>query len=178
MNKYSEQQILEAVATYRSGELGLRATAKLHNVGLTSLRNWLSRHEALGVAGIQRKRRQVYDVNFKMEVLQRIKAEGLSDRQAGALFNIRRFSSIADWGRTYDKDGIGGLMLNRATRQEKVVPSRAPEPLLESEGTEIPSRQDLLKELEALRTENAFLKKLRALVQTQTKSAPGKGRKS
>ena len=178
MNKYSEQQILDAVETYRSGELGLRATATLHNVGFTSLRNWICRYEALGVQGVQRKRRQVYDVDFKMKVLQRIKAEGLSHRQAGALFNIRRFSSIADWERTYDKDGIGGLMLNRATRQEKTVPSRIPEPLLESEGTEIPSRQDLLKELEALRTENAYLKKLRALVQTQAKSAPGKRRKS
>ena len=34
MNKYSEQQKLDAVESYRSGELGLRATAALRNVDL------------------------------------------------------------------------------------------------------------------------------------------------
>jgi len=42
----------------------------------------------------------------------------------------------------------------------------------------MPSRQELLEQLEALRTENAYLKKLKALVQAQAKSAPGSGRKS
>lgn len=178
MIKYSEQQKLDAIQTYISGELGLRATALLHDVGFTSLRNWISRYEALGIAGVQRKRREAYDVEFKMKVLQRIKAEGLSHRQAGALFNIRRFSSIGDWERAFDEDGIGGLMPNYAKRREQKVVSHAPEPPCDSEGSEIPSREELLNELEYLRTENAFLKKLKALVQTQTKSAPSKGRKS
>ena len=178
MIKYSEKQKLSAIQTYISGELGLRATALLHNVGFTSLRNWISRYEALGIAGVQRKRRQAYDVEFKMKVLQTVKAEGLSHRQAGALFNIRRFSSIADWQRAYDKDGMGGLMPNHAAPRERNVVIHTPEPPLLSESSDIPSRQELLKELEYLRTENAFLKKLKALVQTQTTSAPGKGRKS
>lgn len=161
-----------------SGELGLRATALLHNVGFTSLRNWISRYEALGIEGVRRKRREAYDVEFKMKVLQKVKVDGLSHRQAGALFNIRRFSSIGDWERAYDKDGIGGLMPNYSRRRDQKVVSHAPEPPCDSEGSEIPSREELLKELEALRTENAFLKKLKALVQTQAKSAPGKGRKS
>ena len=113
-----------------------------------------------------------------MKVLQRVKAEGLSHRQAGALFNIRRFSSIADWERAYDKVGIGGLMPNHATRREQKVVSHSPEPPRDSEGAGIPSREELLNELVALRTENAFLKKLRALVQSQAKSAPSKRRKS
>ena len=103
MKKYSEQQKLDSVKSYRTGELGLRATATLLNVDVASLRKWVAAYEAIGIAGIQRKRRQTYDLNFKLEVLQKVKSEDLSYRQAGALFNVRRFDSIAAWERAYDK---------------------------------------------------------------------------
>ena len=81
MNKYSEQQKLDAVEGYRSGELGLRATAALRNVDVASLRKWVAAYEAIGIAGIQRKRRQTYDLKFKVEVLQKLKSEELSYRR-------------------------------------------------------------------------------------------------
>jgi transposase len=178
LNKYSEQQKLKAVESYRSGELGLRATAALHNVDVASLRKWVAAYEAIGIAGIQRKRRQSYDLKFKIEVLQKLKSEQLSYRQAGALFNIRRFDSIAEWERAYKKDGIAGLMPHQRSHRVRAAPGGAPKPALDSANADVPSRQELLEELEALRTENAYLKKLKALVQAQAKSAPGNGRKS
>ena len=178
MNKYSEQQKLDSVNAYRCGDLGLRATAVLHNVDVASLRKWVAAYEALGIAGIQRKRRQTYDLKFKLEVLQKIKSENLSYRQAGALFNVRRFDTIASWERAYDKDGVAGLMPQQPTRQEPMTPSAAPDPVPDSDGAALPSRQELLEEMETLRTENAYLKKLKALVQAQTKSAQNSGRKS
>ena len=176
MNKYSEQQKLDAVEGYRSGELGLRATAALRNVDVASLRKWVAAYEAIGIAGIQRKRRQAYDLKFKVEVLQKLKSEELSYRQAGALFNIRRFDSIAAWERAYDRDGIAGLMPHQPLRQERKAPDGAPKQAPDSAVAETPSLQELLAELEALRTENAYLKKLKALI--QTKSVPGSGHKS
>jgi transposase len=176
--KYSEQLKLVAVETYRTGELGLRATAALHNVDVASLRKWVAAYEAIGIAGIQRKRRQTYDLKFKLEVLQKIKSEELSYRQAGALFNIRRFDSIAAWERAYERDGVAGLMPNHTSSREREASDGAVKPAPESAAAGTPSRQELLEELEALRTENAYLKKLKALVQAQAKSAPGSGRKS
>ena len=82
MNKYSEQQKLDGVESYLSGELGLRATAALHNVDVASLRKWVAAYEAIGIAGIQRKRRQTYDLKFKLQVLQKLKSQELSNRQA------------------------------------------------------------------------------------------------
>jgi transposase len=172
LKKYSEQQKLDAVETYRSGDLGLRATAALHNVDVASLRKWVAAYEAIGIAGIQRKRRQTYGLEFKLEVLQRIKSEELSYRQAGALFNVRRFDTIASWERAYDKDGVAGLMPQQPTRREPKASDGAPKLSVDADGAEVPSRQELLEELEALRTENAYLKKLKALVQAQAKSAP------
>ena len=178
MKKYSEQQKLDAVQAYRSGELGLRATSALHNVGFASLRKWVASYEALGIAGIQRKRRQMYDLKFKLEVLQKMQSEDLSYRQAGALFNVRRFDSIGSWERAYEKDGIAGLMPQQSTRREPKAPECAPRPLPDSDGVQMPSRQELLAELEALRTENDYLKKLKALVQAQAKSTPDSERES
>ncbi len=178
MNKYSEQQKLNAVESYRSGELGLRATAALHNVDVASLRKWVAAYEAIGIAGIQRKRRQTYDLNFKLEVLQKVKSEDLSYRQAGALFNVRRSDSIAAWERAYDRDGIAGLMPHQYSSREPEAPRGASKPFPDPDDAELPSRQELLEEVEVLRAENAFLKKLKALVQDQSKSAPGSERKS
>ena len=52
--KYSDQKRLDSVESYRSGELGLRATAALHNVNVASLRKWVAAYEAIGIAGVQR----------------------------------------------------------------------------------------------------------------------------
>ena len=81
MNKYTEQQKLDAVETYRSGELGLKKTAELHGVDVASLRKWVAGFEALGIAGVQQKRRQTYDLRFKLDVLQRMKADGTYSEQ-------------------------------------------------------------------------------------------------
>ena len=175
MEKYSEQLKVEAVETYRSGELGLRATAQHHNVGVSSLRKWVAAYEANGVAGLQRKHKQVYDVRFKLAVLQRIKNEGLSYRQAAALFDIRRFDIITAWELAYKKDGMAGLVPHRTT---PCSGSKDDEPSPPPRDDEARTRQELLDELAALRTENAYLKKLDALVQAQAKSARGKERRS
>jgi transposase len=107
-----------------------------------------------------------------------MKADGLSCRQAGAIFNVRRCNSIAEWERAFSRDGIAGLMPHHATRRASkasAVPAGPPPEGTDQEG---PSRQALLDELEVLRAENAYLKKLKALVQSQATSAPGRRRKS
>ncbi|WP_444762077.1 hypothetical protein [Roseateles sp.] len=90
-----------------------------------------------------------------------MRADGLSCRQAGALFNVRRFDTIAEWERAYSRDGIAGLMPHQPKRRALTPPDIAVEPLPDSGSLNEPSRQALLDELEALRTENAYLKKLR-----------------
>ena len=87
------------------------------------------------------------------------------------MFNIRRFDSIAVWERAYDREGAAGLMPHQRSPRERKSPDCARTPLPDSDGAELPSREELLQELEALRTENAYLKKVKALVQSQANSA-------
>ena len=169
---------LAAVETYCSGRQGLMTTALLHKVGVSSLRKWVAAYQAHGIAGIRVKRRELYGVEFKLAVLQRVRDEGLSFRQAVALFDIRNFNIIGLWQRAYESDAIAGLVPYQVARhetmtKEKITPS-TPQPCDDATRT----RQELLEELNSLRLENAYLKKVNALVQIQAKSAQKKSRKS
>jgi transposase len=87
----------------------LRATASAHDVGVDSLRAWIAAYEANGKAGLVAKRRVIYDLDFKLEVLRRMQDEGLSCRQVAALFNIRRLDLVAEWSRLYAAHGAAAL---------------------------------------------------------------------
>ena len=178
MEKYSEQMKLAAIKAYCSGQQGLLATARLHNVGASSLRKWVAAYQAQGIAGIQLKRREVYGIEFKLAVLQRIRSEGLSYRQAAAVFDIRHFNIIGAWERAYDRDGVDGLIPYGATRHKTMNKAPPPQAVSQPCDDEMRTRQELLVELNTLRLENAYLKKVDALVRTQAKSAQKKSRRS
>ena len=151
---------LAAVEAYCSGQQGLDATALLHNVGASSLRNWIAAYKAHGIAGIRVKRREMYGIEFKLAVLQQIRGEGLSNRQAAAVFDIRHFNIIGAWQRANDSNGVDGLIAYGATRRKTMnnkvpLPQAAPLPC----DDETRTRQELLDDLNILRLENAYLKK-------------------
>jgi transposase len=176
MIKYTEKQKLAAVNAYEKGKAGLKATAEAHGVGVDSLRKWVELCRARGLAGVKRKRRSSYDAEFKLAVLRRMEDEGISFRQAAVLFDIRRFDQVAEWSRLYADHGIaalepgwngtrGGMKKKPIRRDDAVAP-----------GEDQRSREELLRDLQQLRMENAYLKKAQALVRAKTRSVPKKGR--
>ena len=106
-----------------------------------------------------------------------MREERLSHRQAAALFNLRRFDMIGRWERQYDQGGPEALSWGSGRRCRKRM---KPSPLKNK--TQAPddarSRSQLLDELCALRMENAYLKKLNALVQASALSARASERSS
>jgi len=121
MAKYSEKQKLEAVPAYLAGDRGMRATAKAYDVSFDSLRGWIAGYRAHGVAGIRAKRRTGYDLHFKLQVLSRIRDDGLSYRQAAAMYNIRRFDVIGKWERAYQAGGLAALASVRQAEKSGMV---------------------------------------------------------
>jgi transposase len=174
--RYTDEQKLAAVTAYRQGAGGLRATADTHGVGVDSLRAWIAAYEANGEAGLMAKRRVNYDLDFKLEVLRRMQDEGLSCRQAAALFNIRRLDQVAEWSRLYAAHGAAALQPGWKWEQTRMSkpPSRRDDP--EALPNDQRSREELLRDLQQLRTENAYLKKVQALARTKSRSTPVKGR--
>jgi transposase len=160
MAKYSNRQKIGAARDYCSGQLGLRQVAQRHGVNVASLRLWAAAYRLHGAKGVVAKERKFYNADFKLSVLQRMHSEKLSCRQAAALFNIRRHDMIGAWKRAYEAGGVVALYpgAQTAVMSKESKPSSA-----EKLSDETRTREELINELNQLRMENAYLKKLKAL---------------
>ena len=172
MTKYSFSFKLSVVEFYGGGVRSFRDVGSHFGLDAGTVRKWVAVHAVHGDAGLKKKL-STYSAAFKLSVLQRMWEDGLSRRQAAALYNIRNASCLSNWARRYESGGLAALAPRRKGRPATVPKSR------KSTGSEGPvddkdkSRDELLSELQHLRMENAFLKKLDALTREQ---AP-KGRK-
>ena len=146
MKKYSEQVKLSAVEAYRIGKLGWKRTAALHEVEPSSLRKWVAAFDVHGVDGLRDKRKEVYGIEFRLQVLQRMQDKTLSLRQTAALFNIRNFTIIGSWERAYERDGMSGLTPKRVGPTKQMTnrkPSESPPRLEDNHLT----REQLIAEM-------------------------------
>lgn len=175
MAKYTEQFKLAVVKDFEAGGSGSRETGRRHGVDGATVRKWVALYRLHGEAGLQRKYGH-YSPVFKQFVLEQMESEGLSERQAAARFNIRNRAVISLWRRQYDEGGFAALSVRSRARPQKMPqPSQVISPPQPDDDTR--TRQELLEELNHLRMENAYLKKLEALAQAQH-AARRKKRKS
>lgn len=133
------------------------------------LRKWVNFYELYGEAGLVRQTNRLYDISFKVGVLEVIEEQGLSLKEAARRFNIAAESSILNWQRLYRKNGILGLENKARGRPPNM---EKPEKKKKKDAKPLTREEQLLRELAYLRTENAYLKKLEALVRAR------KGQKS
>ena len=96
-----------------------------------------------------------YTGEFKQEVVETMRREHLSYRETAERFQISGGTVVSLWDRLYTKEGPEGLYIER---RGKSVIGPKPKALTAQE------EEDLLTEVERLRAENAYLKKLNALV--------------
>ena len=102
--------------------------------------------------GIPNKR---YTGEFKQEVVETMMREKISYREAARQFEVGDDKRVAAWERIYLEEGPEGLYIERRGRGSKGRPPKKLKPEVE---------EDLLAEVQRLRAENAYLKKLNALV--------------
>ena len=95
-----------------------------------------------------------YTGEFKQQVVETMMVERLSYKETAKRFNIGNQSHVANWERIYLMEGPEGLYIERRGRGSKGRPAKFPKSV----------EEDLLKEVQRLRAENAYLKKLQALV--------------
>lgn len=174
MAKYSEQFKLSVVQQYLTGSAGYKALGHQYGLAHSIIRRWVAWYQAHGTDGLKKKFSH-YSAEFKLSVLQQIWQNSLSYGQAAALFNIRNPAVLGDWERNY-RDGGFDALLSRSRGRSKKMAAQKTKPV-PSPDDEKPTREELQAELNHLRMENAYLKKLRALVQAQQKATPPKKRK-
>ena len=95
-----------------------------------------------------------YTPEFKIKVVETMQKEKLSYREAAREFDVSNHNRVADWERIYLEEGKEGFYVERRGRKST---GRPPKQKKEVE-------EDLIAEVQRLRAENAYLKKLNALV--------------
>ena len=96
-----------------------------------------------------------YTGEFKQKVVETMMQEKLSYKEAARQFEVGDDKRVAAWERIYLEEGPEGLYIERRGRGSKGRPLKKLKPEVE---------EDLLAEVQRLRAENAYLKKLNALV--------------
>jgi transposase len=143
MSKHSVAFKHSVVDFLGGGERSDREVGAQLGIDHSTERKWVASHAEHGLAGLARKFSQ-YDAALKRSVLQRMWNDGLSRRQAAAIFNIRSVGCLSDWERRNERDGIEGLVSRRRGR-----PRSMPEPPVISKQTDA-TRNDASKSREEL----------------------------
>ena len=169
-NKYNYAFRLQCVEAVIQRNLSIVKVAKEKGFEVSNLRLWGSFYEKYGKAGLKPRDRQQYDPTFKRQVLETIDRELLSLREASVRFNIPSESVIISWRKAYELKGPAGLISQRKGRPPKMKQPIKSKPKKSTKS--LTREEELLKENEFLRAENALLKKLQALVQADKKQKP------
>ncbi|ARU93571.1 transposase [Tatumella citrea] len=173
MSKYSLSFKLEVVQHYLSGLEGQKATAKRFGIDNSAVRKWTALWQLHGEAGLT-MRCFTYSPAFKESVILSMREHRLSVREVCAKFAIPAFSSVCLWERLYDEGGIEALKVNRG--RKKTMPDTPEKKAVNLSQTTL--NTDEREELEQLRVEVAYLKKLQALLREKNTPKRGIKRKS
>lgn len=168
-NRYDEGFKLLVVQQCLHNDTSLREVARQHGLDHSLVRRWRDRYRQHGVAGLRRQY-TYHSAAFKLQVLETMWRDGLSQRQAEALFDIRELGAIGRWERQYHSSGLTALEPKRKGRRPMTKKPPSPPPPPDDER----SQEELLKELAYLRAENAYLKKLDALIREKGAATRGK----
>lgn len=161
MAKYSDEFKLRIVKEYLEKSLGYLLLAKKYNISSTSpIRRWVRAYKEFGEAGLRKKQtKQVYSVQFKLDVLHFMKQTGSSYQDTAIEFNMNNPTLIANWNRIFLKEGTGGL---QEKAKGRLPMSKKPKIQPVKQEKSVSREEQLARENELLRLEIAYLKKFNA----------------
>ena len=163
---YSNELKLEVVKRYLQGGIGIKSLAEEYHISSKAcIQKWLALYQEHGKAGLSTTH-GTYSGDFKVSVVEYMHNTGASLRQTAAHFNIPSKESVSKWERIYYEEGKEALFEERRGRAGKMGTKRP-----RKSKNIIQENEDLLAEVQRLRMENEYLKKLNALVQEREKSA-------
>lgn len=159
MTRFSTDEKILAVIRYQEGSDSLKTIARSIGIHHSVFLNWIRQYEHHGEEAFK-KGYASYPVQFKLDVLNYMNEYGTSVRETAAVFNIASHSTILSWQRSLELHGMDALQPKKKGRSSmKKEPNKR---LVEG------SVEALHAEVERLRMENAYLKKLNALVQNKS----------
>lgn len=163
MAKYTKEykmKIVEAVIKNNATE---HEMAKKYGVNKSDVHKWVSAYRIHGMAALEKKKAR-YTGEFKQKVVEDMREEKLSYRETAAKYNLGNHNIVAEWERIYLEEGSEGLYVERRGRTSNSKRNGAPKLKKEVE-------EDLIAEVQRLKMEVEYLKKLNALIHQKEVSA-------
>ncbi|PPU62298.1 IS3 family transposase [Xanthomonas pisi] len=156
MNRYDACFKLQVAKQACKTSTSVKAVARRHGLDFSTVRRWAATYRLHGWRGFHRKARS-YDLAFKLEVLEKMRQEGMSAREATTYFQIGSAGAVAQWQQRYADGGAQALSPPPLPPPKPMKKTRSSKPAQDM------SRDELLKEVAYLRAETAYPKKTRCL---------------
>lgn len=169
MSKYSYEEKLEAVLRVVEDGMSCKSSAKILGTGREHVRRWVMRYKMHGPEGLL-LHNGTYTGEFKQHVIEYMHEQKISASETAVVFKIPQDHQVLNWERIYYEEGPEALYIDRRGRKPKM--SKENKPRKKQLKPEV--EEDLIKEVQRLRMENEYLKKLNALVQERIKRESGK----
>ena len=161
MAKFTAEEKIQNVLRYKHGKESMLEIARAIGVHKSIFSSWVRLYEHQGESAFI-KSYTSYSKEFKMDVLNYINQTGTSYRETAAIYNLTSPEMIRKWHLRFEHGGINALESKKKGRPSMKKDTKKPVPV---EG----SVEALQAKIERLEMENAYLKKLNALVQMQEK---------
>jgi len=167
MTKYSFEDKLSAVTRYLNGVESYISIGSSIGTSQSVVMNWVKQYQSHGVEGLKKKGYTNYSSKFKLDVLNYMNDNGTSPNETATIFNIPSPATIRTWRILFEKGGVDAL-----TSKDKGRPIMKKENKKKQNNNSpnVDDIESLKAEVEQLRMENEYLKKLNALVQNKKKS--------
>jgi transposase len=166
MTKFTFEKKLEVVQKYLNNEGGYNFLSEIYGITKSTIEKWVLQYRYHGEKGLL-KNYTNYTVQFKLDVLNYMNEQGTSLFETAAIFNIPAPSTISKWKLILETEGLDALNSKKKGRPslKKEAKNAESKETVPAEGT-VEALQAKIKRLEM---ENAYLKKLNALVHMQEK---------
>ena len=165
MAKMNAEQKLAAVERYLNGKESSRTVAADFGISHRYLHTLMNQYQKNGVEAFVRRCTN-YTKAFKLDVLNYMTEHGTSLYETAAIFNIAGASSVRNWKKQFETLGEDALQPKKKGRQSVKKGSAKQSKKVVPEG----STEALQARIQQLEMENAYLKKLNALVQAKEAS--------
>ena len=159
-SSYSGEFKQNVVEYMHSNHLSATETAIHFRIVTKVVLKWVRKYKEHGAVGLIKNTKK-YDGKFKQNVVEYMHNNHLSLTETAIKFNIGNHNVVGKWERIYYEEGPQGLYIERRGRS-KNMSSKPKKKKLDNE-------EDLIEEVQRLRMENEYLKKLNALVQERIK---------
>lgn len=173
MAKYTYEQRMKAVLDVTEYHMSCGAVGKILGCGHEHIRRWVKRYEKYGIEGLILKH-GTYTGEFKQHVVEYMHENHLSISETAVLFGIPHATTVGKWEHKYCEEGPQALHRENRGRKKNMTSDKPKKEKLNREKLSSETQENLIAEIERLRMENAYLKKLNALVQERIARENGK----